>query len=127
MLDGLTPPLTAADVMTPAPIAVPPVADWRKLTAVFTEHTFRALPVVDAQNHLLGMVPATLLLRPGASGLTAAHLMQHAPGVPPDATLSDLLTAFAVPDQSVLPIVSKGTLVGVLTRTDLIAALFRTL
>lgn len=126
--DALGLDLSAAAMMTPDPVTALPQADFRTLSGLFTRHTLRAMPVVDGQNHLLGMVPLAQLLRPGASGLTAAHLMQPAETVPPDATLSDLLTAFAQTRQTALLVVTgDGTLMGILTRTDIVAALIRAL
>lgn len=127
MLDGLTLPLTAAGIMTQQPITVTSEADWRRMTALVTQHNLHSLPVVDAEHRLIGVVPVAVLLRPGASGLTAAHLMQPAQSMPDSADLSELLAAFAKTGQTVLPIEADGTLVGVLTRTDLVAALIRAL
>jgi CBS domain-containing membrane protein len=116
--------LVAETIMTPAPATVGPDADWRDLSALFVDHGFRNVPVVDAQSRFLGLIPVQNILRPGAQGLSARHLLQEVATCPPDATLADLLPALAQGRQTALPIVAiDGTLVGIVTGSDLVAAL----
>ena len=116
--------LTAAQMMTAHPVSVRPEADWRALAALFVQHGFRNLPVVDPQARFLGLIPVQSLLRPGAQGLTAAHLLQEVTALVPDATLADLLPPLAQGRQTCLPILGDdGRLSGLITRSDIVAAL----
>lgn len=116
--------LMADTIMTPAPISVGPGADWRVLSALFVDHGYRNLPVVDSQNQFLGLIPVQTILRPGAQGLSARHLMQEAATCPPEASLADLLQPLAHGRQTALPIVhADGTLAGIVTTSDIVAAL----
>lgn len=116
--------LMADSIMSPAPISVGPGADWRMLSALFVDHGFRNLPVVDNQNQFMGLIPMQTILRPGAQGLSARHLMQDVATRPPDAPLADLLPPLAHGRQTALPIVDvDGTLSGIVTTSDIVAAL----
>ncbi len=116
--------LCAADIMTPDPVTVSPEADWRVLSALFVQHGFRSLPVVDAQGRFAGLVSVQAILRPGAQGLTARHLAQDTVALLPEARLADLLPPLAQGHQPALPVVDEdGRLVGVITRSDIVAAL----
>ncbi len=116
--------LTAADVMTPDPVTVGPEADWRVLSALFVQHGFRSLPVVTAQGRFAGMISVQAILRPGAQGLAARHLLQDSASVGPEASLADLLPPLAQGHQPALPVVEEdGSLRGIITRSDIVAAL----
>lgn len=116
--------LTAADIMTPDPVTVGPEADWRSISALFVQHGFRSLPVVTAQGGFAGMISVQSILRPGAQGLAARHLLQEGASVPPGAGLADLLPPLAQGHRPALPVVAQdGSLVGIITRSDIVAAL----
>ena len=116
--------LVAETIMSAAPVTVGPAADWRVLSALFVDQGFRNLPVVDAENQFLGLIPLQTILRPGAQGLSARHLMQEAATCQPGATLAEVLTALVQGAQTVVPIVdADAVLVGMVTRSDIVAAL----
>lgn len=116
--------LRAADIMTPDPVTVETDADWRELSALFVQYGFRSLPVVDGLGRFVGLISVQGILRPGAQGLVARHLLHEAASQPPEATLADLLPPLAQGHQPALPVVAEdGTLVGVITRSDIVAAL----
>ncbi len=119
------PKLTAAQIMTRDPATLSPTADWRQISALFVRQGCRALPVVDGLNRLLGLVPVLVILRPGAQGLSAHHLMQATVATASlDALLADLLPALLQGQQTCLPVLdADGSLCGVITRSDILAAL----
>lgn len=116
--------LTAGEIMTADLVIAKPEADWRALSALFVQHGFRSLPVVDAQGLFLGLISVQSILRPGAQGLVARHLAEAMTGVPPEARLADLLPPLAQGHQPALPVVdAQGRLAGIITRSDIVAAL----
>ncbi|MBI1170382.1 CBS domain-containing protein [bacterium] len=123
---GLGEDISAGALMSAPPVTVGPAADWRVLAAQFVDHGFRALPVVDGQNRYLGLIPVQAVLRPGAQGLSARHLLQETATCLPEARLPEIVPALAAGGQTVLPVVdAQGGLIGVLTRSDLVTALVR--
>lgn len=116
--------LSAADIMTPDPVTVRPEADWRALSALFVQHGFRSIPVVDTLGRFVGLITVQDILRPGAQGLTARHLLDVTDILPPGAQLADLLPPLAQGHQPALPVVdADGILLGIITRSDIVAAL----
>ncbi len=115
--------LTAAAMMTQDPVTLSPEADWRTMSALFVQHGFRCLPVAGGQNQFLGLIPVHILLRPGAQGLSAKHLLQQVACLSPEATLAQLLPCFAQGRQTAVPILTDGALTGIITRSDILAAL----
>ncbi len=116
--------LSAAEIMTSDPVTVRPESDWRSLAALVVEHGFRSLPVTDELGRYLGLVPVAFLLRPGAQGLTARHLMETVAAQSPEATLADILPPLAQGRQVALPVVeADGALAGIITRSDIVASL----
>jgi len=51
------------DVMTPDPVAVKPDAALSDVEAIFEEHDFNGLPVVDESHRLIGMITKLDLLK----------------------------------------------------------------
>lgn len=49
-------PIAAKDIMIKNPLTIAPSAKITEAVAIMTEHQFGCLPVVDAKNHLVGMV-----------------------------------------------------------------------
>lgn len=137
-----------ADIMSRDLVTVAPDAPLREVAALFVRHGFTSLPVtgpdgsfhgVIFQLHLLKRLdeaahagPAALmdaaqrLLRRtgGAEPYTAAEIMDPAPVTAgPDTPVSALLTPLAVSGVDAIPIVETGRIIGIVTQTDLIAAL----
>lgn len=116
--------LSAADIMSSNPVSVGPEADWRALSALFVQHGFRSLPVVDGLGRCAGLISIQAILRPGAQGLVARHLVQEVASLPPEARLADLLPPLARGQQPAVPVVGEdGRLLGIITRSDIVAAL----
>lgn len=137
----MTSPVTTIGLKTPA----------REIAAVLAKANISGVPVVDAKGRLLGIVSEADLMRhlaheggPAAKwwlsslahpdgmardfakahGRTAADLMtRHVASIRADATLSDIADAFVVHGVKRLPVLHGGTLVGIITRRDLIGAM----
>jgi CBS domain-containing membrane protein len=96
------------------------------LIAQFQRHGFKSLPVVTPTGALVGLIPLSALL--GADpAQDAASLAKPATPLPPDARLPEVIGILADGRQPAVPIVDHGRLVGIITRSDLIAALLHQL
>ena len=124
---GLDPAaLHAGAVMTREMITAAPDSKAADLIALFQHHRFKSLPVVDRQGDLLGLIPQAALLGADPS-LTAAALVSPVQTLSPDASLSDLIRMLEDGAQAAVPILDRTRLVGIVTRSDLIAALLHQL
>jgi len=129
------------DAMSPAPHTIPPEATVADLLALFAEHDFNAVPVIDARGVIQGLVTKLdllRLLRPDAEmrvpaladigGVPVRTIMRRGVvTVEPDdpmAVAADLMIATSLRS---LPVVERGpglpVLVGMLSRGDLLRAL----
>jgi CBS domain-containing protein len=128
-------PLPVRQWMKGPAVTVGATAPAREADTLMTAHRVRHLPVVDEAGHLVGIV-TDRDLRPLA--LRAARTADEAAADPvlvrdvmtwtvvttrPEADLRD--AARLMHDQKIgsLPVVERGVLVGILTETDLLAAL----
>lgn len=136
------------DVMTKDVVAVREMARYKDIVAVMRQQRISALPVLDEEDHLVGIVSeADLLLKEAGQEAAAGHWMSRgrrrervkAAGV----TAADLMTKPAVaigPHESVaaaarrmndhrvkrLPVVDKaGRLVGIVSRVDVLSVFGR--
>ena len=117
---------TAAEVMSRDLVTVPPDAPRDRVADLFLRHGFTSLPVVDATGRYLGVIfQLHLIGQTGdAAGQTAAALMTTTlPTVAPQAPVSALLTPLAIDGIDAVPVLDGTSIVGIVTRTDLIAAL----
>jgi CBS domain-containing protein len=139
---------TVGEVMTTRVARVPPEAPVNQVRRLLRERGVTAVPVVDKQEHLLGVVSAMDLgpggerpsgrqsamlrrLRPqrrgGAERATAADRMSRPViKVAPEVSLRTAARLLQVHDIHHLPVVADGKLVGMVTRRDLLAAFLRT-
>ncbi|MGV8953337.1 MAG: HPP family protein [Cypionkella sp.] len=117
-------PITAADVMTRDPIWVSPETTLFNLTALFRKHGFKTLPIHLKEGSFGGLVSQQSLIGIAEPTLTAADLADPlGQTVAPQTPLSDLLTLIIEIKQQILPVVQDGRLVGLITRSDMIALL----
>ncbi len=114
-------PLTARQIMSRDLVTLSP--DTPLATAVhrFREHGFRHLPLID-DGRFVGLVPQTALLGP-IPEQSLASLAEPTRSFPPDTPLTDLITRLAEGGQTCIPVTDNGRLTGLITRTDLLAAL----
>lgn len=147
-------PLTAADVMSRDLVTVGPAAPLSEVAQLFDRHGFTSLPVVDGQGRFLGLIFQLHLIRRagapargsrapfgaamawlrarGGGGATgegdrAGDVMAtDGPWVAPEASVGELLALLAEQERDAVPVLAEDrTLAGLVTQTDLIAALAR--
>jgi len=135
-----------ADIMSRDVVTVAPDTGLGVVADLFRKHRFKTLPVVLAGD-LVGIITQTDLIeraredalsRHRSFGAALAHLVAPARGkrpvardimtamprvVAPEAALSTLLPLLSDSGVQAAPVVDQGQLVGLITRSDLIAAL----
>lgn len=117
--------MAAGGMMTAAPFTLPPTATLNEVAAAFKEHPFRSIPVTE-QDRYLGLVRQSALIGAPETAL-AQDLMAEVVTVTPAAELPEVLPHLTTGRIRVLPVVDQGRLVGIITRSDLIAVLARAL
>ncbi len=136
--------LTAADVMTKSPRAVPPDMRLRAVSDLFSKTGFQSLPVVEG-DQMVGLLTQVDLIEHSRKATHAPKTMdglrrivgRHAPilvrdmmktappVVAPQAPFVSLMDRLGDPHIDALPVVEAGRLVGLITRSNLIATLAR--
>jgi len=128
-----------ADAMTRQPVTVTPDTTLSELEALFTEHDFNGVPVLDPAGALAGfatkldmlkafrlrpdtMVPPyeQIMAQPVSAVMTSEPVT-----VPPDRPLTRVLDALVEHRVKSFPVVETDRLIGVIAREDVLAALRR--
>jgi CBS domain-containing protein len=141
--------MKVGDVMTGEVVTVPPGASLKEAARLLVEHRISGLPVVDNQNHVLGVVSEAdvlpkevteLPLRRPLAWLTGqlkvdrskleAHLVGEAMTAPaltiePNRPVGAAAKLMVEKGVNRLPVVEDGKLVGIVTRADLVRAFVR--
>lgn len=144
-----TGPLTAGDIMSRDPISVRPETRLSEVADLFKRHRFTSLPVVGKDTEFLGVIfqmhlinqargDALRLNRGFASALKglldrerntpvrAGDIMSVAgPRAAIKTPIGALLAMMANGDVDAVPVLEHGRATGIVTRTDLIAAMAR--
>jgi CBS domain-containing protein len=146
--------LTVRDIMQANVVKVGPKTTVRELAAILAEHKISGVPVVDEENHVLGMVSeADVILQDAefhfpyyiqflesviylqsvakfeerfrkAFGSKVADVMsKEVVEISPEGTVYDAATKMADHKVNRLPVVENGTLVGIVTRGDIVRAI----
>jgi CBS domain-containing protein len=118
---------TVGSVMTRCPVSVPAGAPFATVAAILTRRRIGAVPVIDRDGHLIGVVSEADLIggRDGA-GVTARELMTGAVRtVPVDATVPAATRLLAESGVRRLFVTEHGRLIGVLSRRDLLTTYLR--
>ncbi|MBK4216947.1 HPP family protein [Paracoccus caeni] len=142
-------PLEARDIMSRDLVTVGPDATLTEVADLFRRHGFTSLPVVAADGNFLGVIFQIHLIRKardegfghrerfsvamtrlldGARDkpvLASEVMAVNVPQTQPDAPISSLLAKMADGSCDAVPVLDGGQIVGIVTRTDLIAALAR--
>ncbi|MFJ5993273.1 HPP family protein [Lentzea sp. NPDC092896] len=122
--------MRARDIMTSPAITVTPVVPLKGAAALMVSHGFTALPVVDDDKQLIGIVTEADLVRGGylEEGGTVVADVMTTPAVAMDAAApAEMLARVMVDDQRrCVPIVDGSAVIGVVTRRDLVRAIART-
>jgi CBS domain-containing protein len=120
--------LSVADVMTAGEL-ITARADMTTEQAIdmLTKHRFSSLPVVSGDGQLVGIVSEADLLRDPLDGRRSTRartvggsMTREVVSVPPEASVQVLLGEFVERGLRVVPVVSKGRLVGIVSRSDLL-------
>ncbi|WP_287929194.1 CBS domain-containing protein [Arthrobacter sp.] len=113
---------TAGGIMSHPVVTVRPELDVGEIAALIRKHRISGIPVVDSQDHVLGLVSEyDLLARVGA---TASEIMTTAViSASPDTAISDVRQLLVSQRIGRLPILSGGRLVGIISRGDLVSLL----
>lgn len=136
--------MRARDIMTSPVITVTPETTIKNAAALLAEHGFTALPVVDADERLVGIVTEADLMRDRIPRDPRAliHPGPTSPDSPVTTTVGEVMTAPAVAmgagtdvatlaaalldaHQRAMPIVDGARLVGIVTRRDIVATIAR--
>lgn len=122
-------PETAAAIMSRDLVTVAPETPLADIAALFLRHDFTSLPVIDAEGRFMGLIFQLQMIRAAYRGdapAIAAEIVQ-APETEarPDTPVAALLPQLAAEGMDAIPIVEGERIVGVVTQTDLIAALAR--
>ena len=136
--------MQARDVMTREVVTVGPETSAKYAAEVMAEHGFAALPVVDDDGRLVGIVaeadvlrdrvppdPRLHLRRDGGAEPAALSLLVHGVmtsdvrAVEPTADVADVARVFVDERLRSVPVVEGGRLVGIVSRRDLLRALVR--
>lgn len=115
--------LTAATLMSRALVTIPPDAPLSQMVDLFRAHRFKTLPVIDASGHYLGVVDQSALLGQVDPLLTATDLALSVDPLPATARLPTVLDQLEKGHPQAVPIVQDSRLIGLITRSDLIALL----
>ncbi|MFF1511233.1 CBS domain-containing protein [Streptomyces sp. NPDC058326] len=140
---------TVFEVMTRNVVTADPQTPFKQVARLLAEHDISAVPVVDPDRHLIGMVSEADLLRataelPELEGRWAGvRLLSQERGLPDAETAAQLMTSPAVtaqPDWDIaetartmhrkgvkrLPVTDEtGRLVGIISRSDLLRPFLR--
>ncbi|HEX6355779.1 CBS domain-containing protein [Actinophytocola sp.] len=121
------PAMTVGSVMTRCPVSVAAGTPFATVAAILSRGRIGAVPVVDRDGRLVGVVSEADLIgvRDGA-GVTARELMTTSVRtVPVDATLPAATRRLAEAGVRRLFVTERGRLVGVLSRRDLLTTYLR--
>ncbi|WP_448544956.1 DUF190 domain-containing protein [Roseiflexus sp.] len=129
-------PHTAADLMTPDPVTLPETTPLAEAAAVMADRGLKRIPVVDAQQRLIGMVsrsdllatvaeglrqrPATPIRQPDGAPKTVGEIMiTDVPTVQPDTPLAETLDRLLETDKRrVIVVDGERRVVGIITDGD---------
>jgi acetoin utilization protein AcuB len=135
--------MNVSDVMTAKPVAIKLNTTLREALETMEQVKCHHLPVINEQHHLIGIVSdrdcRTALNSPHilrerwqdeelANRLQVRAMMTPAPIViPPEAPAEDAALLMLQNNISCLPVMRDETLIGIITRSDILAAFIRLL
>ena len=116
-------PMSAQSVMSRDLITLTEGDSPDHATALFRQHGFRHLPLLDSAGRYAGLVPLTALLGPQPGRTLRDLVAPDIATIGPETPLTEVVTLLARGTQICLPVVAEGRLAGLITRSDLLAAL----
>ncbi|WP_028279260.1 CBS domain-containing protein [Arthrobacter sp. H5] len=112
----------AADIMSTPVFTASPNTPVEEIAAVLGRHRISSVPVVDAGEHVVGLVSEYDLL--AKSGSTAAEVMSTAViSVSIDTVIADIRRMLIDQRLRHLPVLQDGRLAGIVSRRDIVALL----
>ncbi|MEV4603362.1 CBS domain-containing protein [Amycolatopsis sp. NPDC049253] len=134
--------MRARDLMSAPVVTVHPWAPAKEAAEVLSEHGFTALPVVDDDERLIGIVTEADLIRGRIPADTRSAYLRPEPPAPVDTTVEQVMTSpvtamssgtdvaelcQALVDARIraMPIVDGSRVVGIVTRGDVVRVLAR--
>jgi acetoin utilization protein AcuB len=105
--------------MTPNPVTIGPEVTVTEALSIINEYQVRHLPVLDAQEVLLGIVAEKDLLRADGQDPVGEIMTQEVVTVTEYTALEEAARIMADRRISSLPVMRSGALVGIITETDL--------
>ena len=126
--------MRARDIMTRAVVSVRPATSVTEAAGTLSYRGFTALPVVGEAGELIGIVTEADLIRnrfpdnpsEQAGAMVGDVMTSPVVGVSHDADVTVIARAMLTTQRRCMPIVDGSTLVGVITRGDIVRALART-
>jgi CBS domain-containing protein len=120
--------MRAFDIMSAPAVTVSPETSIEEAAALLAEHGFAALPVVDGNGQLVGVVSGEDLLREELRARRAAHRVSEAMSdlvvaVEAEMPVGEIARQLLGHHHRSVPVVAGGVLVGVVSRGDLLRAL----
>ena len=119
------PDKTAREYMSSPAVGIEATATIHEADELMLHFGLKAVPVfMPETRQCIGLLDALTASRASAHGLGASsvedYMTRRITTLPPDATLKDLTTIIVGNRQRLVPIVEDDTIIGVVTRTDLI-------
>ncbi|MDR1776491.1 MAG: CBS domain-containing protein [Desulfovibrio sp.] len=120
------PAKTARDYMTTPAICVNSLTSLREANELMLHYGLKAVPVCRHGNqNCIGLLDAQMASRAVAHGLSVEpvkeYMQRYIRTIPPSAALRELSDIIVGERQRLVPVVEKENVIGVVTRTDLIA------
>ncbi|HOI08032.1 MAG TPA: CBS domain-containing protein [Deltaproteobacteria bacterium] len=120
---GTRPRITARDIMTFPVISVSMDASINEASEVLNRYNINAVVVQAEEGQPPGLVTRQVVSRAQGHGLGDArvrdYMIRDIKVVEPDAPVWEIRTLIIDGNQRLLPVVENGTVIGVITRTDL--------
>ncbi|MDX1776891.1 MAG: CBS domain-containing protein, partial [Desulfobulbales bacterium] len=114
----------AGELMSQPVITVPPDISIKNANQVLTRYSITVLPVVKDKTKLLGIISRRVAEKAIFHNLgnlpVSDYMTTDVATLPPSATLADIQELIIEHRQRLIPVVAKGKLQGVITRTDLL-------
>lgn len=124
--------MKARDIMTRPVVRVGPGTPVREAIVLLTEHCVAALPVVGAEDAVLGMFTEADALRGGVAGegpaphlLVGSMMTTPAETVGLDTDVTEIARRMLGDRLRSIPVVDDGVLVGIVSRRDMLSPLVR--
>lgn len=117
--------LRCEDIMSTPPVSIEPQATPQQAQALMARQAIKALPVINGQGEVLGILTTADLVRRGTEGVSVQEIMTS-PAQTASVTqwVTELLPVYSEQGHHHLPVVdAQGRLAGMVTQTDLVRAL----